>query len=216
MQRLIPGVTRSVARVVFGHSGCGGVVELPHSRHARRQLVLDARHRTCRIRTGRFDLKPLAGTVGSHDLTVATRLKDAGGCFSARRTAPQFGYYGGADSHLYGPTHNPWKHGHTAGGSSGEAAASVAAGLGPRPRARTVRARCASRRRCAAWPGSSRRWVASRTRFSTVGTHPHLPRADHPHGRRCGPDVLGDGRSLGQRPEQRPGRWHRLCLGHRG
>ncbi|AQA03279.1 amidase [Mycobacterium sp. MS1601] len=76
-------------------------------------------------------LKPLAGTVGTHDATVVTRMKQAGGLFLGKTNAPEFGYYGGTDSHLYGPTHNPWKPGHTAGGSSGGAAASVAAGLGP-------------------------------------------------------------------------------------
>jgi aspartyl-tRNA(Asn)/glutamyl-tRNA(Gln) amidotransferase subunit A len=76
-------------------------------------------------------LKPLAGGVGTHDATVVTRLKGAGGLFLGKTNAPEFGYYGGTDSHLYGPTHNPWKHGHTAGGSSGGAAAAVAAGLGP-------------------------------------------------------------------------------------
>ncbi|MET0474301.1 MAG: amidase family protein [Mycobacterium sp.] len=76
-------------------------------------------------------LKPLAGGVGTRDATVVTRMKAAGGLFLGKTNAPEFGYYGGTDSHLYGPTHNPWKHGHTAGGSSGGAAASVAAGLGP-------------------------------------------------------------------------------------
>jgi aspartyl-tRNA(Asn)/glutamyl-tRNA(Gln) amidotransferase subunit A len=76
-------------------------------------------------------LKPLAGGVGTRDATVVTRLKDAGGLFLGKTNAPEFGYYGGTDSHLYGPTHNPWRHGHTAGGSSGGAAAAVAAGLGP-------------------------------------------------------------------------------------
>ena len=76
-------------------------------------------------------LKPLAGGVGTKDAAVVTSLKDAGGLFLGKTNAPEFGYYGGTDSHLYGPTHNPWKHGHTAGGSSGGAAAAVAAGLGP-------------------------------------------------------------------------------------
>lgn len=76
-------------------------------------------------------LKPLAGGIGTHDAAVVTSLKEAGGLFLGKTNAPEFGYYGGTDSHLYGPTHNPWKHGHTAGGSSGGAAAAVAAGLGP-------------------------------------------------------------------------------------
>ncbi|MDQ0864615.1 amidase [Arthrobacter globiformis] len=74
---------------------------------------------------------PLKNTVATHDAAVVRRLKAAGGLFLGKTNMPEGGYYGGTDSHLYGATHNPWKHGYSAGGSSGGGAAAVAAGLGP-------------------------------------------------------------------------------------
>lgn len=76
-------------------------------------------------------MKPFEHEVADRDAIVVTRLKDAGGLFTGLTNAPEAGYYGGTDGHLYGPTHNPWKLGHTAGGSSGGSAAAVAAGLVP-------------------------------------------------------------------------------------
>src|SRR5699024_9984114 len=75
--------------------------------------------------------KLLEDNVAAEDDLVVTRLKAAGGLFVGKTNAPEMGYYGGTDNHLFGPTHNPWKHGHTAGGSSGGGAAAVAAGIGP-------------------------------------------------------------------------------------
>ncbi len=76
-------------------------------------------------------MTPFADEIGKEDAVVVARLKAAGGLFTGLTNAPEGGYYGGTDSHLYGPTHNPFKHGHTAGGSSGGSAAAVAAGLVP-------------------------------------------------------------------------------------
>ncbi|MGO4385139.1 amidase [Specibacter sp. RAF43] len=76
-------------------------------------------------------LLPLRDKVGSRDAALVRRMKAAGGLFLGKTNSPESGYYGGTDGHLYGPTHNPWKHGYTPGGSSGGAAAAVAAGLGP-------------------------------------------------------------------------------------
>ncbi|MDQ1124140.1 amidase [Microbacterium trichothecenolyticum] len=76
-------------------------------------------------------MKPFAHEIAERDAVVVTRLKDAGGLFTGLTNAPEAGYYGGTDGHLYGPTHNPWKSGHTAGGSSGGSAAAVAAGMVP-------------------------------------------------------------------------------------
>jgi aspartyl-tRNA(Asn)/glutamyl-tRNA(Gln) amidotransferase subunit A len=78
-----------------------------------------------------FSLAPLKDTIADHDAVVVRRMREAGGLFLGKTNSPESGYYGGTDSHLYGPTHNPWKAGHSAGGSSGGAAAAVAAGLGP-------------------------------------------------------------------------------------
>lgn len=76
-------------------------------------------------------MKPAAGAIADHDVTLVRRLKESGGLFLGKTNMPEAGYWGGTDGHLYGPTHNPWKHGFSAGGSSGGAAAAVAAGLGP-------------------------------------------------------------------------------------
>lgn len=78
-----------------------------------------------------FGMTPLKDNVAEADATIVTRLRAAGGLFLGKTNTPESGYYGGTDNHLFGPTHNPWKRGHTAGGSSGGAAAAVAAGLGP-------------------------------------------------------------------------------------
>ena len=76
-----------------------------------------------------FGMVPLKDNIAEVDATVVTRLREAGGLFLGKTNTPESGYYGGTDNHLFGPTHNPWKHGHTAGGSSGGSAAAVAAGL---------------------------------------------------------------------------------------
>ncbi len=76
-------------------------------------------------------MKPSAGHVATRDVAVARRLRDAGGLFLGKTNMPEAGYWGGTDGHLYGPTRNPWKLDRHAGGSSGGAAAAVAAGLCP-------------------------------------------------------------------------------------
>jgi len=78
-----------------------------------------------------FCLVPLKDGVGERDAALVCRLRDAGGLFLGKTNSPESGYYGGTDNHLYGPTHNAWQQGMTAGGSSGGAAAAVATGLGP-------------------------------------------------------------------------------------
>jgi aspartyl-tRNA(Asn)/glutamyl-tRNA(Gln) amidotransferase subunit A len=78
-----------------------------------------------------FGMVPLKDNIAEHDAVIVQRLKAAGGLFLGKTNTPESGYYGGTDNHLFGPTHNPWKPGHSAGGSSGGAAAAVAAGLGP-------------------------------------------------------------------------------------
>ncbi|MBP2368106.1 amidase [Pseudonocardia parietis] len=78
-----------------------------------------------------FGMVPLKDNIADTDAVVVRRLREAGGLFLGKTNTPESGYYGGTDNHLFGPTHNPWKRGHTAGGSSGGAAAAVAAGLGP-------------------------------------------------------------------------------------
>lgn len=76
-------------------------------------------------------LKALKDNVAKKDALVVHRLRNSGALFAGKTNTPEMGYYGGTDNQLFGPTHNPWKEGYTAGGSSGGAAASVAAGMVP-------------------------------------------------------------------------------------
>jgi aspartyl-tRNA(Asn)/glutamyl-tRNA(Gln) amidotransferase subunit A len=59
------------------------------------------------------------------------RIYAAGAVLLGKTNTPEMGWKGDSGNRVVGPTHNPWKHGHTPGGSSGGAAAAVVAGLGP-------------------------------------------------------------------------------------
>ncbi|WP_285030456.1 amidase family protein [Mycolicibacterium sp. lyk4-40-TYG-92] len=73
---------------------------------------------------------PFKDQVAEHDEPVAARLKSAGGLFLGKTNSAEGGYKATSSNHLYGTTHNPWRHGMTAGGSSSGAGAAVAAGIG--------------------------------------------------------------------------------------
>ncbi|TCK22100.1 amidase [Pseudonocardia endophytica] len=78
-----------------------------------------------------FGLEPLKDNIASRDAAVVTRLRAAGGLFLGITNTIESGYHcGSTDNHLFGATHNPWRHDLIAGGSSGGAAAAAAAGLG--------------------------------------------------------------------------------------
>jgi aspartyl-tRNA(Asn)/glutamyl-tRNA(Gln) amidotransferase subunit A len=64
------------------------------------------------------------------DAPVVARLREAGAVILGKTTTPEFGWKGMTDSPLTGTTTNPWNLDHTPGGSSGGAAASLAAGIG--------------------------------------------------------------------------------------
>jgi amidase len=59
------------------------------------------------------------------------RLLNAGFLLMGRTNAPEMGLLTTTDNHRYGNTHNPWNLTYSPGGSSGGAAAAVAAGLAP-------------------------------------------------------------------------------------
>lgn len=65
------------------------------------------------------------------DAPAVARLREAGAIVFAQSTSSEYGHKGVTDSPLNGVTRNPWKLERTPGGSSGGAAAAVAAGLGP-------------------------------------------------------------------------------------
>jgi Asp-tRNA(Asn)/Glu-tRNA(Gln) amidotransferase A subunit family amidase len=89
------------------------------------------------------DLTPTAGlrtTFGSkvferhvpeEDATVVERARRAGAIVIGKTNTPEFGSKGVTDNRIFGATRNPWKLDRVAGGSSGGAAAALAAGLGP-------------------------------------------------------------------------------------
>ena len=89
------------------------------------------------------DVVPTAGvrtTMGSllfedwvpdFDAPLVERLRDAGAVLLGKTNLPELGWKGDSGNRLCGPTRNPFDRTRTAGGSSGGAAAAVAAGLGP-------------------------------------------------------------------------------------
>jgi aspartyl-tRNA(Asn)/glutamyl-tRNA(Gln) amidotransferase subunit A len=72
-----------------------------------------------------------ADNVAKSDDILVTRLRNAGAVIVGKTTTPEFGNKGLTEGPLFGITRNPWNTGRTPGGSSGGAAAAVAAGLAP-------------------------------------------------------------------------------------
>jgi aspartyl-tRNA(Asn)/glutamyl-tRNA(Gln) amidotransferase subunit A len=72
-----------------------------------------------------------ADWVPDYDAPIAERVYAAGAVLLGKTNTPELGWKGETSNSVAGTTHNPWLHGRTAGGSSGGAAAAVAAGMGP-------------------------------------------------------------------------------------
>jgi amidase len=89
------------------------------------------------------DNRPVAGmpiTMGSdlfadlvprHQAFCVRRLREAGFVIVGKTTLPEMGILPTTESRRFGPTHNPWAHDRTPGGSSGGSAAAVAAAMVP-------------------------------------------------------------------------------------
>ena len=89
------------------------------------------------------DTTPVAGmpyTMGSdlfgdfvpgHDAFLVRRLRDAGFVIVGKTNMPEFGILPVSEPRRFGPVRNPWDTDRTPGGSSGGAAAAVAAGMLP-------------------------------------------------------------------------------------
>jgi amidase len=73
----------------------------------------------------------MAEYVSGYDHNVTRRLKRAGFVIVGTTTLPEYGILPTTESRLFGPTRNPWDLERTPGGSSGGAAAAVAAGMVP-------------------------------------------------------------------------------------
>ena len=67
----------------------------------------------------------------TEDAPATARLRDAGAVLLGKTATPEFGCKGETNSPRQGISRNPWNLQKTPGGSSGGAAAAVAAGLGP-------------------------------------------------------------------------------------
>jgi amidase len=73
----------------------------------------------------------LSGYTPVRDSELVARYKRAGLIVLGQTNAPEFGIMPVTEPRFRGPTHNPWNLNHTPGGSSGGAAAAVAAGFVP-------------------------------------------------------------------------------------
>lgn len=71
------------------------------------------------------------GYVSNHNSVLVDRFLDSGVVIVGKTNTPELGILPTTEPTLYGPTHNPWAHGHTPGGSSGGTGAAVAAGIVP-------------------------------------------------------------------------------------
>ncbi|MBT9445543.1 MAG: amidase [Hyphomonadaceae bacterium] len=71
------------------------------------------------------------GFVPRIDSVLTERCRAAGLVIFGSTTSPELGLTATTENKIQGDTHNPWKHGHIAGGSSGGAAAVVSAGVIP-------------------------------------------------------------------------------------
>lgn len=110
---------------------------------------------------------PLAGALmsnGSHALGLArpdfdgelvSRLRRSGCLLMGTSTSPEFGTSYTTESQRFGATRNPWNLEHSAGGSSGGAAALVAARVVPLRMAMMAVVRCGCRRRAAGCSASN-------------------------------------------------------------
>jgi len=85
---------------------------------------------TAGIRTT-YSSRAYADHVPDFDTAVVRRLREAGFVILGKTNTPEFGTIAFTESELNGATRNPWNPERTPGGSSGGAAAALAAGLLP-------------------------------------------------------------------------------------
>jgi len=71
------------------------------------------------------------GYVPSNDTELMKRFRRAGLVLAGTTQSPELGYNPTTETTLFGPVHNPWKAGYSAGGSSGGSGAAVASGMVP-------------------------------------------------------------------------------------
>lgn len=85
---------------------------------------------TAGVRTT-FGVAEFADHVPDTDAPVVARIHKAGAVLIGKNSTPGFGWMGVTENEIIGTTNNPWALDHSVGGSSGGAAAALAAGFGP-------------------------------------------------------------------------------------
>jgi amidase len=93
-------------------------------------FTLKDAHSTAGMRTT-VGFPPLADYVPREDSTVAARLRKAGGVLVGKTNVPMMLADYQSSNPIFGRTNNPWNLERTPGGSSGGAAAALAAGMTP-------------------------------------------------------------------------------------
>jgi len=78
-----------------------------------------------------YSCKAFAANVPNADAAVVRKIRDAGFTVIGKMNTPELGTIAMTESELNGDCRNPWDRSRTPGGSSGGAAAAVAAGLAP-------------------------------------------------------------------------------------
>jgi amidase len=78
-----------------------------------------------------FGSRLCEGMICDVETSFAKLLKKAGFNILGRTNTPEYSLSSTTENLLYGNTHNPWKRGHSAGGSTGGGAAAVASGMVP-------------------------------------------------------------------------------------
>ena len=78
-----------------------------------------------------YSCRAFADNVPDFDTAVVRRVREAGFVIVGKTNTPEFGTLAFTESELNGNTRNPWDPSRTPGGSSGGAAAALAAGLTP-------------------------------------------------------------------------------------
>ena len=91
-----------------------------------KELVMHAAGAPCRAGS-----RAVADVPHADDTNLMQRFRAAGLHLVGTTQTPEAGYNATTETVAFGPVHNPWKTGHSAGGSSGGSGAAVAAGIVP-------------------------------------------------------------------------------------
>ena len=136
IERLDPGLNAVVTRDLEGARAAAAAADVALARGERRgplhgvAITFKDTLETAGLRTT-AGYPPLASHVPSADATVVARLRAAGAIVLGKTNVPLLAGDAQTYNAIFGVTRNPWDAARTPGGSSGGAAAALAAGLTP-------------------------------------------------------------------------------------